>query len=190
MRSRNTSSAKVFKFQFQAVGIFFTFAHFIKHIMALLRKTWYLNPFHNDCSSLIHFVYRPSKTSCSITDGVKKRISVWEGGWQHSAVLSCCCCMKTRLLPIHFLQKDWGVCVCVSECVLTRVKDLVGKQTKTHAVATLPSLASRHPPYHKPQPNSCHASHTHTHTPTPNELLPKTCTHMPQGCKLSALLQY
>lgn len=146
---------------------FFHFCTFYLTCYGPLEKnipTWYLSHFHNGCSVLIHFVYRPSKTSCSITDGVKKKNFGVRGR------VTTFCCVVLLLLhenttPPHPLspKRLRSVCVCVSECVLTRVKDLVGKQTKTHAVATLPSLASRHPPYHKPQPNSRHASHTHTH---------------------------
>lgn len=83
------------------------------------------------------------------------------------------------LLPPHFLQKKTGVCVFVCLCALMGVKALVGKQTKTHALATVCSLASRHPPHHKPQLTSQRA--THTHTPTPSQLLPQIHTDMPGG---------
>lgn len=49
------------------------------------------------------------------------------------------------------------MCLCVC---FDGVKALVGKQTKTHALATVCSLASRHPPHHKPQLTSQRATHT------------------------------
>ena len=61
--------------------------------------------------------------------------------------------------PLHFPEKDRG----------EKRKELVVKQTKTHAAATLLTLAARHQPHHKPPHAHTHAyayAHMHMHTHT------------------------